>query len=754
MSDNFNALDVHISSDSILLNPDQSCQDSSPQNHQRFLNAKHQAHITARGLELKWGAASCISCDIPKGTLLLGYKAQSPGIMLMSDCYGQLQFRPDDPWSSKGQEDKEPPKYRTPKHEYDLFLAKHPEIEAYWKDLDALKARCLTINGKPYLLITEGGFKAIMGCQYGIPTVAGVGVTMFLTPKAKGEPDLVPALKRLAEEGFNFIIAFDSDKKSETIKNVRYHEAKLAKVLMGYGCDVLTVTGKWNHEDGKGMDDFIQNKGIEAFREILMKAESHSEPIASGDSPAKTQKPPTPRQTAAEIAEQYGSQWKFDNEQKTWRIWTGKEWEKIEIGNFETLLQAVIDARNIEYTGDAFLTDVLKLLTKRLREARWQVWDRKRYTNFSNCVLDADNFRILEHSPGMGFTSHLPYEYKPLAGKIEGALEALKANCPNIYHWLTTAMQGSAKKMLKILAIINGALRFRFHDLQMFVHFVGKPGSGKGTAARLIEKVVGYANFAACQLDKLKDGSTVASIIDKQLVVFGDERKPVGIDSILSFTGGDAISYREVYRPASNAFFYGLMLICSNKPIFVGDTTGLERRLCLLHFDNPIPTERRNYSMEKDFDGEIAALIAIALTMPDSLVTQTIQGTGESQIAEFKAKEWEMKYQTDSIAAYFNDHLVLTGDTNTTVKTSDLYSNYRCVCELGGMKPKSIVKFPEALRDLCIELGFPEVIWERKRGRSLFVGVRMRDEEKDDIPTYSETLSPMTGVEGENDGGF
>ena len=762
-TDNTNAIDIHFPSYSILPNLDQSCQvlsETSSSANYTFgsLTAKHQADIAARGLLPKWAAANCLTCDIPKAKLMLDYEAYSAGILLMSDCYGQYQFRPDIPWSSKGKEDKEPPKYRTPKHEYDLFLAKHPEIEAYWGNLDALKARCFTIGGKPYLLITEGGFKAIMGCQHDIPTVAGVGVTMFLTPKAKGEPDLVPALKRLAEEGFNFIIAFDSDKKPETIKNVRYHELKLAKILESYGCDVRTVTGKWNHEDGKGMDDFIQNKGIEAFREILMKAESHSEPIASGDAssdaPAKTQKPPTPRQIAAEIAGQYGSQWKFDNEQKTWRIWTGKEWEKIEIGNFETLLQTVIDAKNIDYTGDAFLTDVLKLLTKRLRVARWQVWDRKRYTNFSNCVLDADNFRILEHSPGMGFTSHLPYEYKPLAGKIENALEALKANCPNIYQWLTTAMQGSAKKMLKILAIINGALRFRFHDLQMFVHFVGKPGSGKGTAARLIEKVVGYANFAACQLDKLKDGSTVASIIDKQLVVFGDERKPVGIDSILSFTGGDAISYREVYRPASNAFFYGLMLICSNKPIFVGDTTGLERRLCLLHFDNPIPTERRNYSMEKDFDGEIAALIAIALTMPDSLVTQTIQGTGESQIAEFKAKEWEMKYQTDSIAAYFNDRLVLTGDPNTTIKTSDLYSNYRCFCEMGGMQPKSVVKFPEMLRDLCTELGFPEVIWERKRGRSLFYGVRMRDEEKDDIPTYSEILSPMTGVESENDGGL
>jgi len=173
----------------------------------------------------------------------------------------------------------------------------------------------------------------------------------------------------------------------------------------------------------------------------------------------------------------------------------------------------------------------------------------------------------------------------------------------------------------------------------------------------------------------------------------------------------------------------------------------------LLHFDNPIPTERRNYSIEKSFDSEIAALIAIALTVPDATVTQLIRGTGENQIAEFKAKEWEMKYQSDSIAAFFNDELVLADEGDAPVQTSNLYSSYRVFCELGGMKPLSVVKFPTMLKDLCAELGF-SVEWKRTRGRSFFYGVRQRDNQKDDHPTYSEVLSQMTGVEAVNDGGL
>lgn len=235
------------------------------------LTAEHQAEIAARGLEPDWVDANCMTCDIEKASVILNYPAKSAGIMLMSDDYGQWQFKPDVRWASK---DGKMPKYRTGKGEYDAFLAKHPTIKAFWTDLEALKARCFTIDGQPYLLITEGGFKAIKGCQHNIPTVGLVGVTMGLTPKAKGEPDLIPVLKRLAEAGFGFIFAFDAD--ATINRNVRTAESKLAKVLMSYGCAVRTITGHWEEEDGKGMDDFIHNQGIEEFVAILEESKAYS----------------------------------------------------------------------------------------------------------------------------------------------------------------------------------------------------------------------------------------------------------------------------------------------------------------------------------------------------------------------------------------------------------------------------------------------------------------------------------------------
>ena len=708
------------------------------------LTAEHQAQILARRIPLPWAASNCKSFDIKNATLMLDYPAKSPGIMLMSDEYGQWQFRPDEPWVSK---DGKKPKYRTPRYEYDAFLAKHPEIERYWRDLEALKARCFTINGKPYILITEGGFKGITGCLHGIPTLALVGVTMGLTPRAKGEPDLIPALKRLAEAGFNFIIAFDAD--AATNKNVRIAERKLVKVLLSYGVSVRTVTGHWDaEEDGKGMDDFINNKGIEEFRAILIKSETYGiEPLVSGDKQRAT-KPPTPRQTAALIAEEYGSQWKFDNEQKEWRVDSGKHWEKVEIGNFETLLMRVVDSKNIAYAGDAYLTDVLKLLTKMLREKHWGGVDRRRFINFSNCVLDGNSGTTREHQPGDRFTSYLPFEHKPLKGDISNALQALEANCPNINAWMRTAMKSDAKKIFKLLAIINGCLRFSFHGWQQFVHLIGAPGSGKGTFARLLEKIVGKDNTQPCSLDSLKDGSTLASIIDKQLVVFGDERKPVGVESILRLTGGDSVNYREVYRPAANAYFYGLLLICSNDPIFMGNTTGLERRLCLVEFNNPIPKALRNSEMEASFDSEIASLIAIALSLPSSEVKQAVQGIGDAEIADFKAAEWEMKIRMDSLAAFFEMELIV--EDGAQIRAGDLFNRYKDFCEEIKKPAMSLTTFSPGLEKLFNELHQP-VIRDRSGRHVTFIGLRLRGE-NDENPTYSQKLASIAGLDTPNAG--
>lgn len=708
-----------------------------------YLSPKHQSHIESRGLLNDWSSANCRTVSADEASVYLGYTAKSGGILFVGKTT-QFQFRPDKPWKSEG--GKRAPKYRTPVGEYDAFLPQHPTDQNYW-DAEKLKQHCYRIDDHPYLLITEGAFKAIAGCSHDLPTIALMGISMGLTAKAsdvQGQRYLVPTLEFYARAGFGFIIAFDAD--ATTNPSVVWEHRKLGHQLLKFGVPVRTVTGQWEPgtEGGtKGMDDFIQKKGIEEFRRMLVKSVSFQDwesNIGSSEDNKTASKPPVPRQLARQLVKDYGEIWKFDNETKTWRIWTGKHWERMDDGNFRTLVKTTIDARNIGYKGCSYISDILSLLTDDLRVKRWDIWDRKRYIAFDDSVWESNTGQILKHSPGMGFTSYLPYQYKPLTGTNSDEIDTLRHNCPNIYRWMNTAMQGDHRKILKLLAIVNGLLKFRFFDLQMFVHLIGKPGSGKGTFIRLLQKIVGRENWKGCKLRNMDDGSTVASIIDKQLVTCPDERTASGVDAILSMTGGDAVSYRELYKPASDAFFYGLLIVGSNNPIFVGDTTGLDRRLCLVHFDNPLPTVLRNSKIEAAMDAEISQLIAVALNLSDSTVSECIQGLGKNQIAEFKLQEWDMKLHTNSVAAHFDDCLIV--DPTASTPTGKLYEHYKNWCN-SNLKAVSHIKYPKMLSELCSDyLELSGVKWKRSGGRSWFEGLRFRTE-GETSPTHSDSLSAL-----------
>jgi putative DNA primase/helicase len=642
------------------------------------------------------------------------------------------QFKPDEKILMNGEEIK----YISDKgHPYDAIALPHPDPEYWQRVLDDVS---IPVD------IDEGTKKSGAGMTCGFPSLALCGVAMW---QRKGE--LVSNLAAVAVPGRTLRIRYDMDVLIK--KEVQCEVKKLAKALEERNCSVLVAM--WDPALGLKIDDVLVNHGEEMVKKIMADAIPYSQWLKNIEAQfsdidesrdtrdeKKTKKPPTAQVVTARLTEEFGHQLKYDEEQQTWRKWSGKHWGKMGLGAFRSWLKATLDGKGVNYGGSAFLEDVRKLLECDLRQLKWQFWDKSRYINFNNCVFDGAKAQSEPHCPGMGFTSHLPYDYKPLKGDLGDSLEALRINCPKVHKFLRTAMQGDERKMFKLLAIINALLKYRFFDLQMFVHLVGAPGSGKGKFMRFCQKLVGKGNTIACQLDKLGDGSTKASLMDKQLVVFPDERKPVGIDSILSFTGGDEISYRELYQPAASAHFYGSIMIASNKPIFIGDTTGLERRLCLVQFDNPIAAEERKHSLEQELDSEIPACIAIALSLTDDAVTQAIQGIGASQIVEFKAKEWEMKVEVNSVAAFFDSELVL--DPTATTRVGKIYDAYKSFCEEGGLSKFSIVKFPRLLADIFTDENLP--VTRHQGAVAYFEGVRMR-EASDTHLTHSQVLEGVTG---------
>jgi len=258
-------LENHLSSASVTA-------DEAQPSAQNSLNARHYKEcIEKRGLNPQWILANCFSVTANEASQKLGYTAQSDGIRL-EGCNHQSQFKPDRPWKLEGDKGR-PPKYRSSTGEYDAMLPTHPTIPDYWTNLEALKERCYKVDGNPCLTVSEGFFKSIAGCDNDIPTIGLLGVEMGLT-SGKADPQgkryLVPTLEHYAKAGFGFIIANDAD--CATNENVINAQRKLAAQLKLFKVPVYSATGLWAVEQGKGMDDYIQNHGADQFkREILGK---------------------------------------------------------------------------------------------------------------------------------------------------------------------------------------------------------------------------------------------------------------------------------------------------------------------------------------------------------------------------------------------------------------------------------------------------------------------------------------------------
>ena len=609
----------------------------------------------------------------------------------------------------------------------DAVFLKMPGDDRYWQNIHAS-------SGHP-IFWTEGVKKAAAGLSLGLATIALTGVWNF----GKGKNFAPEVLAWIKRGGIQYL-CFDSDYRDKP--HCRDAIRRFCNLARECGTELRIVS--WDAQ-WKGIDDFIIANSKDAFLEAVNMAqlieqwEKQFNKDDDNDKPSKSR--PVPRLVAKEIAEDFQQRFKYHNQQQLWRYWNDKYWEKYDDGSFLSAVKTILDSKNINYKGSAFLSDVVKLLECDLRVRHWKTFDTSKYIAFSNSVLEVSTRKLLEHSPGFGFISHLPYDYKPIIIQ-NNILDTLKTGCPSTYKFLTEAMKGDERGIKKLLAVINGVIKFRFSELQQFVHLSGKPGTGKGTFLRLLQKCVGKGNYQGSSLSSLSSEYELASIIDKQLVIFSDERKQVGCETILKLTGGDDIRFREIRKSPGSAPFLGTTVIASNHTVFMGDTTGLDRRICLIPFNNPVPIQKRTGELENLMDKEIPQLIAVALQLSDQEVTQLIRGYGDADIAAFRLHEWQMKMESNSVAAFLNDALVI--DPTAESRVSFLFDCYKKFCDDAGLKPLSQVKFPKYLDELCSDYLGEAVTWDKSRRHAYFVGLRLRTEDDDRFPNYEQYLMKLS----------
>ncbi|MEG4577571.1 phage/plasmid primase, P4 family [Microcoleus sp. N3A4] len=699
----------------------------------KFLTPENEAHIAGRDLLNKWAREGCHSASIAQASHYLGYSVKSAGILFMGQN-GQVQFRPDIAEKRPGK--KKPLKYLSPLGEFDALLLPSPDNPLYW-EIEALKREAFYINDVPYILITEGVFKALAGCSNDIPTASLLGVEQGLTGKARDRENLrhlVPALRRLAEAGFGFIIAFDAD--ALTNSNIVDAERKLAKQLAKFNVPVRSITGCWEagpNGEFKGMDDFIQHKGIEEFRAILAKAKLFDEK-ESDEKGEKKSKIPSSDAMARQIAEDYRDKLAFNNEVLCWYryeadapgIWSPETDEFI-----ESIIYHIIESKGIINIPPGYIGATVRFLRCKLIERKWQ--PKNGLLPFQNGALEISTGKLHPHSPGYKFTWALPRPHSIVA-----------ADWSNISQWLDTATGGNLHIKNLLLAYAAATLKGRA-DIQKFLHLIGIGGSGKGTFCRLLIALIGLENTHSTTLDDwCGNRFEAAQAYGKRLLIFPDEDKGTrSLGKFKQLTGGDWLRAEEKGKKPFKFKFEGMVVVASNFPIFGADnSSGMSRRTIAVPFDAVVARNARR-NLDNDFEPELPAFTNYLLSLDDAWVANTLRGVMD--IPEIGAQFWESKIREDSIAGFLNDKLILDPLAQVSIGDSpnaegSLYWAYHKYCDDQGHKPQAIKNFsPNLIECANTILGWQIEKAHTKVGK-IIKGLRLRTKADEHLPTYDYEL--------------
>ena len=691
------------------------------------LNKKHSSQcFETRKLNRDWVEASCKSADLKVASEYLGYQAKSPGIII-EGANGQYQFRPDKPWSDK--QGKKAPKYRTALgDEFDAILPKHPTDKLYWNNLPALKERCYQINDVPMLLVTEGAFKAIAACSHGIPTVALLGVEMGLT-SSKDDPQgkryLVSELERFAKLGFGFIFAFDAD--TYTKKPVLQALIKLARQIQKFDVPVYNLP-EWDESEGKGIDDYIQNQGIEEFRkQLLSQAVDFDSWYDEYGSEAFDKKPPKPDIIGGEIAEKYRDRWVYCDELRTWLTYsleTEGIWTIVSKQYLAAEVHAILKARNIVgYGTNAYIQNILGTLERELFIRKWDEQSSTEWLPFQNGVLELATSKLHSHSSGFRFTWQLPRDYT-----------VVETGWTKIDNWLNEATGGSDEYKQSLLCFAAAVLRGR-NDLQKFLHLIGGGGSGKSTFTTLLTALIGESNTATLNLPDLEDKHEIARMFGKRLVVLPDQDKaPKKMSNFKRLTGQDRLSGRRLYENGFEFVFGGLTVVTSNFPLFHTNIgSWLTRRVIMIPFDYQCPNSKKR-DLSKELELELGAFTSYLLSIPIAEIEARLKGESDRNLSP---TVWESQIRSDGMAAWVNDWVIYDDTAKTRIGSnakewareedydsgrSTLYGSYALYCQQSNRVSKSPQNFSAEL----LELTNRTLGWQSEKARVKIAGQTVR----------------------------
>jgi putative DNA primase/helicase len=309
--------------------------------------------------------------------------------------------------------------------------------------------------------------------------------------------------------------------------------------------------------------------------------------------------------------------------------------------------------------------------------ARREEFDAKKHLfNCRNGTLNLDTYELHPFDPEDKLTHMADVDFDS------------SATCPAFDRFYAPVLSHEIGEFL--LSVFAYALTGTGTEQKFFI-LAGKPRTGKSTIAKIMSSIFGEFSVNA-------DPSTFSNKLDGQIrndlarlngarLVFTTETKSGAIldtPLVKRITGLDPLTARFMYQEHFEFVASCVLCILTNYlPVVDGSDRALERRLCLIKFENQVSEENDDHDLFNKLNNERSGILNRLL-----MAKKKYDAHGKLKIPPV-VRQWSQEYLDTSnlIKTFFEENLV--NDVKVSLTASLVYNLYRAWCDRYGYKPMS-----------------------------------------------------------------
>lgn len=344
--------------------------------------------------------------------------------------------------------------------------------------------------------------------------------------------------------------------------------------------------------------------------------------------------------------------------------------------------------------------------------AKNEVFDKSKWVlNMANGTI---NLKTMEFKP------HNSTDYLTKCGEAEYIEEA---ECPLWLNFIERIFRGNSELISYIQRAVGYSLTGETSE-QIFFTLYGEGANGKSTFIDTIKKVIGtygtQADFSTFISKKNTDApkNDLAILQGSRFVAASESGSGRVLDDavIKQVTGDSAIAVRFLFH--ENFIYtpqFKIWLATNHKPTIKDGSEGMWRRVKLIPFEVVIPPKERDKQLLSKLEAELPGILNWAL---EGCKAWQEGGMGICKTVDAATEEY--REDNDILIDFLDDRCTVA--EHESVKSSELYNEYKAWCEATGERTWAQRGFTKYLKDK----GFSVV---KRTDANYFKGIGVKEKE-------------------------